>query len=470
MVAGDDGVRFRGRDGDDNLTGGAGDDILEGDDGDDIYTGGEGADRFVLEQGHDIIMDFDPSEGDDLDGSGPFEVDDPSQVTFEAVTVEGQAATRVVIDEDNSLTLVGFTEDDVLALFDDDGGDGGDGIEFEYPEPPADSVVVTLNQPFDLFVPLSDGTLNGTPASNLAGTQVVLSVTYEGQTIEYFFIGEDFDVSFDTDGALNLGNDSTVSSLSISNVTDEPPQQVANITNLNMSGADVIELIESSFDNDGVVNAEGTAFGDSGRAVVVIGSGLPDEIAIDGAPTYIFTGGSDDEINAGENHDGINIISVEENSDSVFITESSAATFIILDTDGTNASGVVSIDGFRVGTNEDPRDFLVIEDQDGFDQQFIGYTDGNVFTLAGVADALSDFQLGDQFGEEDIGDSGYILVQDGTGNASIASFDITENGLEAGEIFATMTNVDIDFNIDFDTTFFEFVQYVEDTPDTPDFA
>ncbi|WP_147127113.1 beta strand repeat-containing protein [Shimia ponticola] len=470
MIAGDDGVRFRGRDGDDTLTGGAGDDILEGDDGDDIYTGGAGADRFVLEQGHDIIMDFNPAEGDDLDGNGPFEVDDPSQVTITDTTVNGQAAVTIGIDDDNSLTLVGFTQEDVLALFSDDNGNGGNnGVRFNYTPPPSDSVLVTLNQPVDLFRPLIDGTFNGV-SEDSAGTNFVLSFDYQGESYEYSFIGTNFDVSLSLTGDLDPGANSTIESMSFSIVSVEPPQQLAEVTNMDMAGRDVIELIDSAIDNDGTITASGTAFGDSGRAVVIVGSGPEDDIAIDGVTTYIFTGGSDDTVFAGENHDGFNIISVEEGGDTVIINPiTSADTYIIIDTDGTNASEIIDVQGFRVGSSEDDGgDLFVIESQDGYDMQFVGFTQGDVNSLADLDAALNDPSV-ITFDQDQIGEFGFVLVQDGQGNGTVASFIVDENARgQLQDIHAHLTDMSLN-NID-DITTYEFMQYIEDTPDAPDFA
>ena len=53
-----------GREGRDFLYGGRGDDRLFGGDGDDVQEGGEGADTFVADAGTDIIVDFNPSQGD----------------------------------------------------------------------------------------------------------------------------------------------------------------------------------------------------------------------------------------------------------------------------------------------------------------------------------------------------------------------------------------------------------------------
>ncbi len=73
---------LRGGDGNDHLHGGKGNDILYGDAGndiliggagDDILYGGTGADTFVWQKGdfgHDVIKDFDASEGDRIDLSG----------------------------------------------------------------------------------------------------------------------------------------------------------------------------------------------------------------------------------------------------------------------------------------------------------------------------------------------------------------------------------------------------------------
>lgn len=76
-LAGDDrlegrggGDWLRGGTGDDVLAGGAGADVLEGGPGRDRIAGGEGADRFVVRgigDGRDVVLDFDPAEGDRLD-------------------------------------------------------------------------------------------------------------------------------------------------------------------------------------------------------------------------------------------------------------------------------------------------------------------------------------------------------------------------------------------------------------------
>lgn len=69
LFGGADADTLRGGGGDDTLRGGEGDDRLVGGRGADMMEGGLGADVFVLgrKSGGDIILDFDPAEGDRLD-------------------------------------------------------------------------------------------------------------------------------------------------------------------------------------------------------------------------------------------------------------------------------------------------------------------------------------------------------------------------------------------------------------------
>ncbi|ACG77269.1 hypothetical protein PHZ_c0855 [Phenylobacterium zucineum HLK1] len=64
----------RGGQGDDSLTGGWGDDFLAGDRGSDTLAGGGGADTFHVFQGSglDLVLDFNPWEGDRVDALGPY--------------------------------------------------------------------------------------------------------------------------------------------------------------------------------------------------------------------------------------------------------------------------------------------------------------------------------------------------------------------------------------------------------------
>ncbi|MBC7908617.1 MAG: hypothetical protein H7Y60_17955 [Rhodospirillaceae bacterium] len=52
--------------GNDIMNGGNGDDVLAGGAGDDDLVGGRGADRFVIDQGKDVVTDFNAEEGDRL--------------------------------------------------------------------------------------------------------------------------------------------------------------------------------------------------------------------------------------------------------------------------------------------------------------------------------------------------------------------------------------------------------------------
>ena len=48
------------------LLGGPGSDILDGRGGSDTLTGGRGADYFVISEGDDVVIDFNPNEGDQI--------------------------------------------------------------------------------------------------------------------------------------------------------------------------------------------------------------------------------------------------------------------------------------------------------------------------------------------------------------------------------------------------------------------
>ncbi|MEB3884892.1 calcium-binding protein, partial [Lyngbya sp. CCY1209] len=114
---GDGNDSLLGGQGDDVLLGMAGDDVLRGDKGADVLSGGDGADTFILapENGPDLVVDFDASEGDRIGLGGGLTVED---VSLEAIVFEGLDATSV-LDADGSVLAVvlgGVNADDLAAV------------------------------------------------------------------------------------------------------------------------------------------------------------------------------------------------------------------------------------------------------------------------------------------------------------------------------------------------------------------
>ena len=115
-----------GRQGDDTLLGGDGDDVLVGGRGADVLTGGEGSDSFEFrgwrqsETGaHDVITDFDATEGDVIDLSRIDAVRgrrDPGDQSFDFVGQDAFSGTP------GELRVVDLGDD--LLLQADRSGDG----------------------------------------------------------------------------------------------------------------------------------------------------------------------------------------------------------------------------------------------------------------------------------------------------------------------------------------------------------
>lgn len=106
----------------DTLLGGLGDDLLWGKGGDDSYTGGDGADEFhfTTRNGHDTVLDFDPSEGDHLyigqQQDDPVPTSD-SWYEISYTMPDGTVVTALRADySGGSLTLVGYTLADVTTV------------------------------------------------------------------------------------------------------------------------------------------------------------------------------------------------------------------------------------------------------------------------------------------------------------------------------------------------------------------
>ncbi|MDF2233007.1 calcium-binding protein [Albimonas sp. CAU 1670] len=100
--------RLEGGDGDDRLYGGKGADRLIGGEGDDVLKGGRGGDRFdfVDGGGHDVILDFDASEGDRLAVSAEAFAD------FEALSAaisDADDGVLIALGEGWDVTLQGVT-------------------------------------------------------------------------------------------------------------------------------------------------------------------------------------------------------------------------------------------------------------------------------------------------------------------------------------------------------------------------
>ncbi|KKJ78350.1 hypothetical protein WH95_03375 [Kiloniella litopenaei] len=86
LIAGDGNDILLGGAGNDGLHGGDGDDILISGDGSDTVLGGSGADRFTfnaLDQGQDVIRDFNLAEGDILDISDLLTLDNDDNIILE---------------------------------------------------------------------------------------------------------------------------------------------------------------------------------------------------------------------------------------------------------------------------------------------------------------------------------------------------------------------------------------------------
>lgn len=96
--------------GDDMLDGGGGADRLIGGKGDDVLTGGSGADLFVfaLDDGNDVITDFDAAAGDRI-----------GQIGWDDYTVETDGSDNAVIvyGEGSRITLAGIQAQDVVAAW-----------------------------------------------------------------------------------------------------------------------------------------------------------------------------------------------------------------------------------------------------------------------------------------------------------------------------------------------------------------
>ncbi|MGD1699257.1 FG-GAP-like repeat-containing protein [Dapis sp. BLCC M229] len=115
--------RLFGNKGDDSLFGGAGKDLLVGNKGDDLldggagkdtYLGGKGADTFVLrlDEGVDVISDFDIKDGDIIQLSGGLSVDDLTITPF-----RNKGATLSVDGEDIAILRNGGFENITPDIF-----------------------------------------------------------------------------------------------------------------------------------------------------------------------------------------------------------------------------------------------------------------------------------------------------------------------------------------------------------------
>ena len=104
IIGNDSGNKLYGGRGSDTLIGGDGHDTLRGGADDDLMIGGLGADRFAMSRGHDLIEDFDPSEGDLI------LVEDPDAIAMK----ETDSGLMLRLETaDDSLLLQGLTSDDV---------------------------------------------------------------------------------------------------------------------------------------------------------------------------------------------------------------------------------------------------------------------------------------------------------------------------------------------------------------------
>ena len=412
-------------------------------------------------EGNNIITDLNLDEGDQIEFEGVFDIE-LTDFALSEVQVDGETSLKLTVDADNSVTLVGYTLADVNELI---GGNDNDNL-FDFPIWDADDVFVKLNEPAFLLEPLIEGGFSSSLNANEAGTQAFLGVSYQNTPLEYIFNGTNLAPNEEFGAPLDFGPNSFIESFDLGDNTFGAASSnvLVGVDKVNLSGDDFVELLETAVNNDTVINASGTAFGATGRSVVISGSGDDDILAIDGATNWIYAGAGNDIINAGEDHDGLNIIVVGAGEDTVNITGSAADTAVVIETDGTNASGVVTIDGFRVGNNVEGEDFFVVEDSDGFELQFVGFAQGDLTSTSVLETALNSFSLSDF---SDVGDEGIVLVQNGSEGA-IASFDITENGGEIRDIHAQITNLSLTSDVDFQSTFYEFARYVEDVPTGPD--
>ncbi|MCH2167611.1 MAG: hypothetical protein MK107_07820, partial [Oceanicola sp.] len=254
-------------------------------------------------------------------------------------------------------------------------------------------------------------------------------------------------------------------------------ETLAAVTNINAPGAAFLELLDTAFNDDdpGIVNAAGTAFGDSGRPVVIEGTDdtsasnlfYDDVIAFDGASTWVFTGEGNDLVFAGQYHDGFNIISVEGGNDEIVISDDAADTAVIV----SDASGVPFLEGFRAGTNDDTRDFLVVETESAIDlNTWIGV--GNDVDLYNATDQ----DIADIFNAtfDDVADDGEIaglMIVNEFGDGYLATLDIADAGdgtTDGGnvQILAVLGNAEVP-QIYGGNSYDDFMRYVSDAPVGP---
>ena len=119
--------KISGKRGDDTLYGGAGNDTLDGGEGSDIYIGGTGADLFQIltfSRSKDIIRDFNPIEGDQIE----LEIyDDVSRIMTIEQLYAADGAEIISVTNDSDYTNNG-ANDTVLRF--DKGDVGMDGTDF----------------------------------------------------------------------------------------------------------------------------------------------------------------------------------------------------------------------------------------------------------------------------------------------------------------------------------------------------
>ena len=484
--AGDDDLD--GGDDNDTLTGGAGNDDLDGGAGNDVLNGGDGYDFFIIGEGHDVIEDLIIGE-DGVEFTGAWYDAEDDQVTFEELQYGGQDALKIVLDDAHSITLVGYTLADLDTLF-----AAFDTFAFPVTEwNVGNPAFVTLNQPTNILLPLYDGDfgeggddLTSAVSVNGAGTEISIAVSYDSdgdmgsnEPVDYVYkiIGTNlaFEIVDASDGGedLVLTGDGFVTSFE----QTAGGETLAAVTNINASGADFLELLDTAFNDDdpGIINAAGTAFGDTGRPVVIEGSDdtsksnafWDDVIKFDGASTWVFTGEGDDFVYAGQYHDGFNIISVEGGNDEIFISDDAADTAVIV----SDASGVPLLSGFRAGTNDDTRDFLVVETESGIDLNTwigVGY-DVDLYNA-------TDQDIADIFNTtfDDAGDDGEIaglMIVNEIGDGYLATLDIADAGdgtTDGGnvQILAVLRNAEVP-QISGGNSYDDFMRYVSEAPVGP---
>ena len=468
-----------GGDGNNEFYGGAGNDSLFGE-GDAVLTGGEDADLFIVGRGNDIITDFIIGE----DSARFRDVSDwipatPDSIVSETVDYNGEDALEITLNgtgNAQSITFVGYDNED----FDELIGEIGGGFAFRLPALPdflsADGpLLAKLFEPTELLVPLFDGELSGGDLAsaitiNGDSTEVSIAVSYDSdgpgpneEAVDYVYkiIGTNLaaDVFVDGDDDPNLDLNGTVTSFE----QTVGSETVAVVSNINASGAEFLQLLDTADndDNFGALNAAGTAFGDSGRPVVIEGSELSDEIAFDGASTWVFTGEGDDVVEASRGHEGFNIISVEGGADTVIINADAADTAVILDPD----SDPVLLQGFRIGNDKDPKDMLVLGGET-FDHDWNIY-DPNAFDLT-VQEVQTKWD--DRFGNIptelnlESGETGIVTIQSGE-DATVAKFTVSDTGgVVVEDVVAFIDSDEDDWDAQLD---WYFVRFIEDVPVAP---